>query len=162
MKRYFIRKDKINEIRKHLKEVGFENILPKKARAEIVEMENMKLILVEKEPVLLEYNGKYFLTVRGALKLEKIDKNFVVVDKGAIPHIINGADVMRPGVVDYDKNIKKGDFTIIVDENHGKPIAIGISLWDAEDFEKKEKGKCIKNIHYVGDKIWKLSEQLKQ
>ena len=163
MKRYFIRKDRVNEIRKQLKNFGYDNMIPKKAKVEVVEMnKDVKLILVEKEPLILEYNKRYFLTVKGALKLEKIDKNFVVVDKGAIPYIVNGADVMRPGVVDYDKNIKKDDFVIIIDENHKKPIAIGISLWNSNDFEKNEKGRCIKNIHYVGDKIWKLSEQLKR
>ncbi len=162
MKRYFIRKDKVNEIRKQLKELGYENIIPKKAKVEVAEMDDLKLILIEREPLILEHDKRYFLTVKGALKLKEINKNFVVVDRGAIPHIINGADIMRPGVVDYDKNIKKGDFVIVVDENHKKPIAIGISLWSAEEFDKNERGKCVKNIHYVGDKIWKLGEQLKQ
>ena len=70
--------------------------------------------------------------------------------------IVSGADVMRPGIVEFDENIKKGDVVIVKEEGYGKPIAIGKALWDGEEFKTKEKGKCVKNLHYIGDKIWKL------
>ena len=32
-------------------------------------------------------------------------------------------------------------------------VAIGLSLMDAEEMLKSEKGKAIKSLHYIGDKI---------
>ena len=73
---------------------------------------------------------------------------------GAIKFVVNGADIMRPGITKIEDNIEANDFIVIVDENNQKPIAIGISLLNSEDLRNTKDGKHIKNIHYVGDKIW--------
>lgn len=78
----------------------------------------------------------------------------VYVDKGAIPFVIKGADLMRPGIHKIDEDIKKEDIILIKDENHNKTIAIGVSLFSSEEMEKQEKGKSVKIIHYVGDKYY--------
>jgi PUA domain protein len=74
---------------------------------------------------------------------------------GAVPHIADGADVMAPGVVSVDEDILPGDGVVIVDERHGKPLAIGLALVAGADM-KAPKGKVIKNLHHVGDEIWSL------
>jgi PUA domain protein len=79
---------------------------------------------------------------------------------GAIPHIIKGADIMFPGIVSFDSNIKKEDFLVIVDEKHDKPIAIGLALVNAPEFSREKKGKAVKNVHYVGDKLWDFIKKL--
>ncbi|MDI6888492.1 MAG: RNA-binding protein [Methanocellales archaeon] len=112
------------------------------------------IIFVDNEPVLFMIGEKVFPTVKGALKL-KSKRNRVVVDVGAIRAISKGADVMCPGIVDADIEIQKGDFVIIVDEVHNKPLAIGRALISGEDM-MGDKGKAIKSIHYVGDSMWKL------
>ena len=79
----------------------------------------------------------------------------VTVDMGAIKFVVNGADIMRPGIVaveDFDQN----DVIVIVDETHGKAIAIGVALLSSEEMEKQVSGKSVKNIHYVGDDLWKF------
>ena len=80
----------------------------------------------------------------------------VTVDTGAVPYMVNGADVMIPGITDVEDSIKKDEYVVIVDEKHNKALAIGIALMDASEIKKSNKGKAVKNLHYVGDKYWDL------
>ncbi len=57
------------------------------------------------------FDGKPFLTVRGLLK-HQASKSFVIVDMGAVPFVTKGADVMAPGIVDVDCNIKIGGSSV--------------------------------------------------
>src|SRR3989344_6398511 len=78
----------------------------------------------------------------------------VVVDMPAIPYMIKGADVMRPGIKEIDEQIRKDEIVSVVDENNKKAIAVGIALFDSEEMRQMVKGKVLKNIHFVGDKVW--------
>ncbi len=40
----------------------------------------------------------------------------ITVDKGAVPYMVNGADVMIPGIVDVEESIKKDEYVVIVDD----------------------------------------------
>jgi len=77
----------------------------------------------------------------------------VYIDLGAIPHITKGADLMRPGLKEFDI-FEKGQLVIIKDVIHKKPIALGIAEYSSEEIKQLEKGKVINNIHYVGDFVW--------
>ncbi len=78
----------------------------------------------------------------------------IVVDMGAIPFLIKGADVMRPGIKKIEDNIGKDDYVLLVDEKYGKGIAVGQSKFSSEELKAIEKGKAITNRHYVGDVVW--------
>ena len=73
---------------------------------------------------------------------------------GAVPFISKGADVMRPGIKEIDSNIEKHGPVIIIDEKHGKPIAVGIAMYSFDEISSMKEGKVIKTLHYIGDKIW--------
>jgi len=79
----------------------------------------------------------------------------VVVDMGAVAHIANGADVMRPGIKDVRGDFGKGQLVVIVDERFSKPIALGVAGVDSEEMRRASKGKVIRSVHYVGDELWK-------
>ena len=83
---------------------------------------------------------------------EKLKK--ITVDIGAVRFIVSGADIMRPGIVDFSNGINKDDVILIVDVNHKKPLAVGIMQFSGEDAKALISGKIVKNVHYVGDKIW--------
>ena len=85
-----------------------------------------------------------------------ITEKYATVDMGAINFVIKGADIMSPGIVDADKTIEPGETIIVIEEGHKKPLAIGISLISGEEMIENDKGKAIKNLHYVGDPIWEL------
>ncbi|MDD5472889.1 MAG: RNA-binding protein [Candidatus Methanoperedens sp.] len=131
---------------------SFEN-----RKLEYVESEECDFIFVDGEPLLFKTEGKIFPTVKGALKLNPTRRR-VTVDPGAVKYIINGADTMAPGIVDADPAIKEGDLVIIVEQAHGKALAIGRALMPGKDMPGG-KGKAVKSIHYVGDEIWKLEQK---
>ena len=83
----------------------------------------------------------------------------VVVDKGAIRFVTNGADIMRPGITKIDPLIKKCDIVVIVDENHNRALAIGKSMFDAKQMEDTSSGKVIKNLHTIQDDVWAFEKE---
>lgn len=85
----------------------------------------------------------------------------VTVDKGAIPFVANGADIMRPGIREIDSSIQKGDIIKVQEELHGRTLAVAIALFDAQSMQKMKKGKVLKSIHAIGDEIWEFSKTFK-
>jgi len=61
--------------------------------------------------------------------------------------------------VEVDPEVKEGDLVWIRDMTHKRPLAIGRALVPAEVMAAKAPGKAIKNMHFVGDKIWKYDER---
>ena len=142
-------KEMINRIRSISEKIS--DALSKK-RLELATVDEFELLLVDGKPMFLITDGIPFFTVRGALELKPTQK-LVTVDAGAIPFVIKGADVMKPGIISVDPDIKEGDNVIVVEENHGKALAIGRALVDADQL-MGDGGKGIKTLHMVGDKLW--------
>jgi PUA domain protein len=124
-----------------------DNVLEK------ITLDEYSLILVDGKPLLFEIEGQLFPTVRGAIEM-KLNKRIVTVDKGAVRFVSNGADVMAPGIVEADSEIKEGDLVIIIEEAHRKPLAIGKALMSGLQMVETDSGKAIKSITHVGDKLW--------
>jgi len=149
MKRYRLRKKESKEISKFFEKNYGVSI---KGDMEKFEFDDLNIITVDNEPIILEYEGRYYFTVYGVIKF-KPEKGRVVVDEGAMPYIMRGADVMKPGIVEADESIKAGDFVYVAVEGKLTPLAVGIALVDGVEM-KGGKGKAVKNIHHLKDKIW--------
>jgi PUA-domain protein len=128
--------------------------ISKKDNVVLIEDENYKIIRVNKEPYFFYYEDKLLPTLKLLQTNDLLKK--ITVDMGAIKFVVNGADVMRPGITKIQEGIEKGEAIVIVDENNQKPLSVGIALLSAEEMEAASSGKVIKNIHYVGDEIWEL------
>jgi len=152
-KRYHLKKKKLKEIKKELKE--YSSIIPDKADVEMLETSLSSFILINGKPHIILINEKPFPTLKAAID-NNIQGKQVVVDMGAVKFMANGADVMSPGIVATDENIAKDDIVVIVDENHERPLAIGVSLITGEEMVKNDKGKAVKTVHFIGDDIWNL------
>lgn len=113
------------------------------------------LFLVDKKPLLMDTGDWVFPTLKGAVQFPFAERR-IVVDAGAIPYVVNGADVMRPGIVSVTDDVKAEAPVQIVDERHGKPLAIGIAALDAPDMRARISGKMCKNFHHVSDEIWNM------
>jgi len=128
-------------------------------RADMIEVletnADVSLFMVNKKPLLMDNGAWVFPTLRGAVQYPFPERR-VTVDAGAIPYVVNGADIMRPGIVAVTDDVKAGCPVQIVDERHGKPLAIGISLFDAPDLRASTAGKMVKKFHHVGDEIWNM------
>ena len=127
--------------------------LSKTDQVELWEDENQKLLVINKIPAFFYYENQPVPTLK-YLQTNSLLKK-VVIDMGAVKFIVNGADIMRPGIVVIELGIEKEEFIVIVDVNHKKPLAVGIALLDSVEMQGIKTGKVIKNIHYVGDEIWR-------
>jgi PUA domain protein len=156
-KRHSIRKSQAQDLLTRLAEqIGASANLFHAEMIEVLETTaNVSLFMVYKKPLLMATEAWVFPTLKGAVQCPFPERR-VVVDAGAIPYVVNGADIMRPGIVSVTDDVKANAPVQIVDERHGKPLAIGISLFDAPDLRASTAGKMVKKFHHVGDEIWNM------
>jgi len=114
-----------------------------------------RIVLVDGEPYVAFFDDEPFLTVNGAQAFTP-ERNVVTVDAGAISFVSDGADVMRPGIVEADASIAEGDLVAVAEETHGKVLAIGRALVDG-DAMAGDGGKVIESLHHVGDDLFEFS-----
>lgn len=110
------------------------------------------LLFIQKKPFFFSKDAKWFPTLHLLLDRPNLLPS-VTVDKGAIRFVVNGADIMRPGIT-AAQSAQKGDVVVIVDETLGKPIAVGELLVSSEELLASDSGKVVKNLHRIGDEIW--------
>lgn len=147
------------EKRKFIEEL--EKILKIKLNIEkenIYFLEKEGVYILNNIPIAIKNNKGLIPTIFLINNLE-ISLPYVKVDDGAKERIINGADIFRPGIIEFDRNIKKDDLVLILSERD-ELLGIGIALLSSEEIEKTQKGKIIENIHYYGDYITDLYRKL--
>jgi len=147
----------IDEFR-HRLNVDLEDLFGSKPRIELVETQEIKIFIHNKVPFSAEIGDNLFPTLLFEETLPLLPR--IVIDMGAIPHVCNGADIMAPGVVRIDGEFGENAFVLVVDERHGKPLAIGKALHDSKIMKATKRGKVVKNMHYVGDEVWNLTRRL--
>jgi PUA domain protein len=159
MKKWVLsRRDSIEMIQKIESSLGRALNLPKSAQADCA------------EPV----EGVVFVNLDG-LTFVKVEDRFVpflgspkvlellpsaVVDEGAIRFLLNGSDVMRPGIRDFDDWGGSGSMVVVKEEKKGRAIAIGLSSVSSSEASEMTKGSCLRNLHHVGDRYWALHKQV--
>ena len=131
----------------------FKVNISKKDQVELIE-DQYKIILINKKSSFFYYQGKPVPTLKFLQENNILKK--ITVDMGAVKFVVNGADVMRPGIVEIEEGITKDEFVAVIDKNNQKPLAVGIALFDGNEMQKMTSGKVIKNIHYVGDELWRM------
>ena len=131
---------------------NIDQFLEPKARFEVNQTETAEIFLLNGNPLLAKIEGQLFPTLSFEGLLPFLPK--LVVDMGAVPFVCKGADVMAPGVVSINSEFKKNDILLIIDERHGKPLAMGVALFNSENMKAINRGKTVKTLHYVGDKLW--------
>jgi PUA domain protein len=114
------------------------------------------VVLVDDNPDVVRFEGgEAFLTVRGANRHDPTT-GIVTVDAGAISFVSDGADVMRPGIVEADPDIAEGDLVTVAEETHEKTLAIGRALVDGSEMPG-DSGKVVDSVHHVGDDLFEFS-----
>ncbi len=78
-----------------------------------------------------------------------------VVDEGAVKHLLNGANVMAPGITEVSE-FSEGDIVVVWGPDKKTPLVVGKALMNANDVMTVRRGKAIKTLHYAGDKVWKV------
>lgn len=132
--------------------------LSHKSRVETETVKTSEVIFVDGQPVAFRRESILAPVLTNSSALEKMPR--VTVDMGAVPHVAGGADIMAPGIRRVQGSFGEKQLVVIVDEKHGKSLAIGSSLVDSDKLTATKKGKVIINLHYVGDLIWETIKPL--
>tara|TARA_Y100000034_G_C6850797_1_gene385983 strand:+ start:449 stop:898 length:450 start_codon:yes stop_codon:yes gene_type:complete len=146
-----LRKKEIKELNEKIKDMyKLDDFFDKKGNVNLED----DSIIYENEVYFFYYEDKLIPSLKLLQKNNFLPS--ITVDMGAIKFVVSGADIMRPGITKIS-NFEKNAIISIIDETHGKVLAVGIALLSSTDLEKEEKGKYIKNIHFIGDKIFNKS-----
>ncbi len=112
-----------------------------------------RILLLNGDIIFFQHEGRMFPTLRALLN-NLVDLPRVTIDMGAVKFVVNGADIMRPGITQVEDRVKENSVVVVVDENHGKPLAVGISLMGADELRTVSSGKVIKSVHHINDDLW--------
>ena len=139
-------------------EVNVETILGSKINIETVEANFGQLILANGKPLIFKLANQVLPTLFFTEITQRIPK--IVVDMGAVPYVCKGADVMAPGIRRIEGEFNSGDLVVVVDETHGKALALGESLYGSQTARTTKKGAVVKTLHFVSDKIWNFAKTI--
>jgi PUA domain protein len=156
MKKKNLSKKEIKEINDKLSRYNFQ--FDKKDLVEIAEDVKNKVIRCNNEALFFYLGGDIIPSVR-ALLAKELNIKSVSVDMGAVKFVVNGADIMRPGIAAFEEGIEVGELVKIVDINNKKPLALGKALMNSEEMRNTSSGKSVENLHYIGDRIWNFGQK---
>lgn len=153
--RHHLRNDEVRDL-----ESALENALGVSLDGDTYELVELAespfdLVLVDGAPDAFYYEDEPFPTVRGANAHPPL-QGVVTVDAGAVSFVSDGADVMRPGIVEADEGIEAGDLVAIAEESHGKVLAIGRAKTSGGEMVG-DSGKVVESIHHVGDDLYSVN-----
>ena len=152
--RHHLRSDEIDELASSLADhLGVELDGDDYERVEFTDIDR-EVVLVDGEPLVAAFDGQLFLTVRGANAYPP-QSHVVTVDSGAISFVSDGANVMRPGIVEATDDIEPGDLVVVVEAQHGKALAVGRAEAPGEEMVG-DSGKVVESLHHVGDDLYEF------
>lgn len=166
MRKQLSRDDK-EAINASLGTIGIPEFIGKKDNAELVDENGNKTVIVNGMRALFyhpagkdAHDALPYPTLRLLLTRQPGQDLLprVVVDMGAVKFVASGADIMRPGIKAIPPGLGVGAPVVIVDEKHGKPLAVGLMQLESSAMTAATGGKVIKNIHWIGDAIWNLGQ----
>jgi len=137
--------------------IDLDTLFGSKVNVDIVEFENVQIYTVNYRPIM--FKTENFLPLLCFTEFIQIAPK-ITVDMGAIPFVCKGANVMAPGIRHVENEFSKGDLLIVIDEKHGKTLALGESMFNSTEFRNTKSGPVIKTLHYVSDKYWNATRLL--
>ncbi len=149
MARHFVSKKDVKALREVLAPLGIS--LPDVA-VEIDERKGEKCFFVNGQPYV--YVSDRTIPTLFLLNELRPELMYVTVDDGAVPHIINGANVFAQGITQMDPEIKENSM-VFIRNSRKQYVGVGISKKSASDIMGNKKGEAIILIHFPGDKIMK-------
>ena len=142
-------------------EAYIEDFFPKKEKTLLVKCAGHLTILASSSGTPLFFqtrNGDYIPTLRTLHKYPFL-LPVMRVDRGAIKHVINGADIMVPGLRStraiIQDDIKREQVVSVFAESKDHALAIGITKMSSQQMKQNDKGIAIESLHHVSDGLWK-------
>ncbi|VDN37967.1 unnamed protein product [Gongylonema pulchrum] len=83
------------------------------------------------------------------------------VDKGAIRFVLNGSQIMCPGLTSpgakLNLSVPKDSVVAIMAEGKRHALAVGLTKMSADEIQTVNKGVGIENLHHLNDGLWKVT-----
>lgn len=134
--------------------------LDRKSKWEVAQLGRDGVVyIIDGNPMIVEFSGELIPSLK-ALSDGLIELPRITVNVGAVKHIVNGADVMAPGIVKVEGDFERDEPVVVIDERYGRPLCVGIALVSSSEVAAMSKGRVVKNLHHAGDKIWSKLKDL--
>ena len=126
---------------------------------EVADIDGRSMLIIDSSLDVFYIDDEPFLTLPGIHRHTPRER-YVSVDHGAVKFVLNGADIMAPGITDADPAITEGDI-VWVRNPEGTGIAVGRALVSGLEMVKQNSGKAVENLHHIGDELWQHNEIIK-
>lgn len=157
-RRYTLSKRDKKELLESLHRVYPNLEIDRDSTVEILHLDrNLEVVIVDRVPAFIHRGDEWIPHLKFLLKHGIHGFPWVAVDKGAVKPILNGADVMAPGVRAVGGSFKENDIVIVVDNEFFKPIMVGRALVDSEKMKNTSRGRVVENIHVLNDDLWSIA-----
>lgn len=137
-----------------------ENIMPKKEKVLQAKCAGHVTIITSptQEPLFFrERDGKFYPSLR-LLHQYPMLLPVIRVDSGAVKHVMNGADVMVPGICKIEKETLGGLPCAVFADGKMHAMAVGKLVLSTNEIQKKKHGVGILNLHHLNDGLWKCEK----
>ena len=102
--------------------------------------------------------GPYIPTLRFLYKYPDILPKYQV-DRGAVPFVLSGANIMAPGLTSAGgamDDVPAESVVAVMVQGKEHAIAIGVTTMSTEDIRSVNKGNAVENTHWLNDGLWTL------
>jgi malignant T-cell-amplified sequence len=140
-----------------------DDLLPKKEKAILAKCVGHITIIANQqaEPLFFQLRDAPYLPTLRTLHKFPFLLPVLRVDRGAIKHVINGADVMVPGLRSeravIEDEVDRGAAVAVFAESKEHAIAVGICKMSTEQMRLNDKGIAVESTHAVSDGLWKCT-----
>lgn len=143
-----------------------DDVLPKKEKAMLARCAGHVTVIANDvgEPLFFQSrDGPFFPTLKTLHKYPFL-LPILRVDRGAIKHVINGADIMVPGLKSeralIEDEVPRGTVVAVYAESKQHAIAVGVTKLSTDEIRSNDKGIAIENVHHLSDGLWKTTKFL--
>ena len=144
-------------------EAALEELIPKKATLKLAKCKaRVTLVLGQDGSILFlqDRDGPFIPNIRLLHQYPDILPHFRV-DKGAIKHILSGANIMCPGLTSAAASmadVPEGALVAVMAEGKEHALAIGLTSMSSEDIRKINKDIGVQTVLYLNDGVWKMNK----
>lgn len=132
------------------------------AEGEEVHLEDAVVYIIAGLPALVR-RDRLFPSLRALIERGFSWLPSVGIDRGATKAMMRGADLMLPGIREVAGDFQAGSTVVAYDVDTRAPIMVGEALMSSEQVRAeigKGKGRAVKSLHYVGDRLWETISSL--
>ena len=141
MSKHYLSKKDVKHFQEKLSSMGLS--VPDSGDLQVDETKGRSIYYIGRVEVAVE-EGE-LLPTPAFLNIIKPAKRVIKVDNGAVPHILNGANVFARGILSMSEDIRKDDYVFIADQN-GRFIATGKAMLDYDPEIRSKSGEAVRTF----------------